>query len=76
MPRSEIESLPSGTRMLVGYKAVGPVSPKRPVFSLCGVAWNRGDTYYWDPARRTLRPGDEITERTIPTNAMVFVRKD
>ena len=76
MSLSEIESLPSGTRMLVGYKAVGPVSPKRPVFSLCGVAWNRGDTYYWDPARRTLRPGDEITERTIPKNAMVFVRKD
>ena len=76
MSLSEIESLPSGTRMLVGYKAVGPVSPKRPVFSLCGVAWNRGDTYYWDPARRTLRPGDEITERTIPKDAMVFVRKD
>jgi len=76
MALSEIDALPSGTRMLVGYKAVGPVSPKRPVFSLCGVAWNRGDTYYWDPARRTLRPGDEITERTIPKGAMVFVRKD
>ena len=76
MALSEIDALPSGTRMLVGYKAVGPVSPKRPVFSLCGVAWNRGDTYYWDPERRTLRPGDEITERTIPRGAMVFVRKD
>lgn len=76
MSLGEIDALPSGTRMLVGYRVVGPVSPKRPVFSLCGVAWNRGDTYYWDPARRTLRPGDEITERTIPKGAMVFVRRD
>ena len=76
MSLSEIDALPPGTRMLVNYKAVGPVSAKRPVFSLCGVAWNRGDTYYWDPARRTLKPGDEITERTIPKDAMVFVRKD
>ena len=46
------------------------------VFALCGVAWNRGDTYYWDPARKTLKAGDEITERSIPKGAMVFVRKD
>ena len=76
MSLSEIDALPAGTRMLVGYKAVGPVAPKRPVFALCGVAWNRGDTYYWDPARKTLKPGDEITERNIPKDAMVFVRKD
>ena len=62
--------------MLVGYRVVGPVAAKRPVFALCGVAWNRGDTYYWDPARKTLKAGDEITERSIPKGAMVFVRKD
>ncbi len=72
----EIDALPAGTRMLVGYRVVGPVAAKRPVFALCGVAWNRGDTYYWDPARKTLKAGDEITERSIPKGAMVFVRKD
>ena len=76
MSLAEIDALPSGTRMLVGYKSAGPVSPKRPAFLLCGVAWNRGDTYYWDPALRTIRSGDEITERSIPRGAMVFFRKD
>ena len=76
MSLTRIDALPSGTRMLVGYKVAGPVSAKRPAFLLCGVAWNRGDTYYWDPAARTIRSGDEIEERNIPKGAMVFFRKD
>ena len=76
MSLAGIDALPAGTRMLVGYKVAGPVSPKRPAFLLCGVAWNRGDTYYWDPAARTLKSGEEITERSIPRGAMVFFRKD
>jgi N-acetyl-anhydromuramyl-L-alanine amidase AmpD len=76
MTLAEIDALPSGTRMLVGYRVVGPVSAKRPAGKLGGVAWDRGDTYYWDPARRTLKPGDEITAKTIPKDAMIFLRKD
>lgn len=74
MSLAEIDALRSGTRMLVGYRVAGPVSAKRPVFSLCGAAWNRGDTYYWDPDRKTFRAGDEVDERSIPRGAMVFFR--
>ena len=72
---SRIDALPSGTRVLVGYKVAGPVAPRRPAFALCGLAWNRDDTYYWDPARKELKSGSDITERSIPKNAMIFYRR-
>ena len=71
---AKIEALPAGTKMLVGYKSGGPVSARRPVFSICGPAWNHPDTYYWDPARRRVVPGDDIDEKNIPKGAMVFWR--
>ena len=71
---AQIEALPAGTKMLVGYKSGGPVSGKRPVFAICGPAWNHPDTYYWDPARRRVVSGDDIDEKNIPKGAMVFWR--
>ena len=71
---AQIDALPSGTKMLVGYKTGGPVSAKKPVFAICGLAWNHPDTYYWDPARRKVVSGDDIDEKNIPKGAVVFWR--
>ena len=71
---AQIEALPAGTKVLVGYKSGGPVSGKRPVFSICGPAWNHPDTFYWDPLRRRIVPGDGIGEKSIPKGATVFWR--
>lgn len=70
-----VDALPVGTRMLIGYKVVGPVTPRKPVFSLCGPRWNRSDTYYWDKTGH-LVAGDEIGERSIPEGAFVFIKAD
>ncbi len=70
---AQIEALPTGTRMLVGYSVGGPVSPRLPVFTICNVKWNRPDTYYLDP-NGTLTPGDQINERNIKAGSMVFFR--
>ena len=75
MTLDAISALPAGTKVLVGYRVVGPVSGSRPVFSLCGTAWNHSDTYYWDPAAKTLTSGEDVSERNIPKGAMVFIRK-
>ena len=75
LPLSRICALPSGTRMLVGYKSGGPVSAKRPVYSICGGAWNSRETFYWDPDKRTMVQGDGIDEKNIPKGAMVFWRR-
>lgn len=69
-----IEALPAGTKLLVGYKSGGPVSAKRPVFSICGPSWNHPDTYYWDPVHARVVSGDDIDEKNIPKGARVFWR--
>lgn len=71
---AKVAALPSGTRMLVGYSVGGPVSPKRPVFEICSVRWNRPDTYYLT-ADGKLTSGDQINEKTIPVGAFVFFRQ-
>ena len=73
MKMSEVEKLPNGTRMLVGYKVGGPISASRPVFTICGIKWNRPDTFYLDRSGK-ITPGDAINERNIPKGAMVFFR--
>ena len=70
----EIDALPDGTRMLVGYKRGGPVSAKLPVFNICGVRWNNHDTYYLDPSGK-ITPGDKIDEKNIKPGSMVFYKE-
>ena len=71
---AQAAALPAGTKMLVGYSVGGPVSPKRPVFEICSVRWNRPDTYYLT-ADGKLTSGDQINEKTIPAGAFVFFRQ-
>ncbi|MBQ7667685.1 MAG: N-acetylmuramoyl-L-alanine amidase, partial [Kiritimatiellae bacterium] len=72
---SGIFAMPPGTKMLVGYKSGGPVSAKRPVFSICGTAWNSEETFYWDPESRRIVSGGDIDEKNIPKGSIVFYRK-
>lgn len=71
---AQIAALPSGTKMLVGYSVGGPISPKRPVFDICSVRWNRSETYYLTADGKLTR-GDQIDEKTIPAGAFVFFRQ-
>ena len=70
---SKIDELPQGTKMLVGYKAGGPVSARNPVFNICSVKWNRPDTFYLDKNGK-ITSGDAIDEKNISAGTMVFYR--
>lgn len=69
-----VESLGDGTKMLVGYKKGGPISAKLPVFNICGLKWDRPDTYYLDNKGR-IKNGSEINEHNIPAGAYVFYQE-
>ena len=69
---SEIDSLPEGTRMLIGYKN-DTVSARRPVFNICGTRWNNPETYYLDPTGKIIA-GDKVDEKNIPSGSIVFYK--
>ncbi len=71
MSLNEIDSLPDGTKVLVGYTSGGPVSPRTPVFNICGLKWNRPETFYLCPSGKLIS-GDKIDEKNIPAGARVF----
>jgi len=70
---AEIDGLPKGTKMLVGYSIGGPVSSRLPVFNICSVKWNRPDTFYLDPCGKLIS-GDQVNEKNIKAGSMVFYR--
>jgi len=74
MTDAQFSSLPVGTRLLVGYSVGGPIAASRPAFAICGVRWNRPDTFYFQPGG-TLVAGDKIGEKSIPEGTMIFFRK-
>ena len=71
LTNAQIDALPAGTRVLVGYSVGGPISAKRRIFDICGIRWNRPETYYLTPKGQLLT-GNAINERAIPSGAWVF----
>ena len=69
----ELERLPEGTRVLVGYTQGGYITAKRSAFDVCGVKWNDPSTFY-RMASGAILPGDRLKERAIPQGTMVFFR--
>ena len=41
------------------------------MFDICGVRWNRPETYYFTPKGQLL-PGDKVNERALPVGTWVF----
>ena len=71
LSKADLGALPKGTRMLVGYTYGGKVTPERSAFDICGTKWNFPSTFY-RLSDGSVQPGDTITERSIPRNAIVF----
>ena len=67
----EIASLPVGTRILVGYAKVGPITSTDTAYSFCGLNWDAKDTYYLY-SNGLLKSGSEIDENKIPTGAYIL----
>jgi len=71
MTREQVDALPSGTRILVGYIHGGYVTAKRSAFDICGAKWNAPTTFYRFSDGRVLS-GEKVTEGGIPPMTMVF----
>lgn len=71
MTREQVDALPSGTRILVGYIHGGYVTAKRSAFDICGSRWNAPTTFYRFSDGRVLT-GEQVTEGSIPPQTMVF----
>ncbi len=69
--RAVLESLPLGTRILVGYVYGGRVTRGRFPRQIAGGKWNYPSTFYRLPDGRILS-GDEIDQHRIPRNTLVF----
>jgi N-acetylmuramoyl-L-alanine amidase len=65
--------VPNKTLMLVGYTNGGYITAKRSAFDICGARWNEPSTYYRF-ADGSLKPGDRVSEKSIPRNTRVFFR--
>ena len=73
LTQGELEALPSGTSMLVGYVHGGRITTGRSAYDVCGPRWQLASTFYRFPDG-SLRPGDKVDETAIPEYALVFFR--
>ena len=73
VPESLHAKLPTGTRMLVGFSAGGPVAPSRRPYDICGARWRLPDTYYLLPGG-ALKSGSEVSSNKLSNGTMVFYR--
>ena len=71
MSRGELDTLPEGARMLVGYVHGGLLTARRRAYEVVGAQWNLASTFYRYPDG-SIRSGLEVDEKSIPERTMVF----
>jgi N-acetyl-anhydromuramyl-L-alanine amidase AmpD len=68
----DFRRLPRGTRILVGYRLLGMVTPSRTAYELVGAAYKNDTTLYVLPGG-AVRNGREIRENQIPGGTRILV---
>ncbi|MFU8779864.1 MAG: N-acetylmuramoyl-L-alanine amidase [Kiritimatiellia bacterium] len=71
---AQVDALPAGTRMLVGYIHGGYVTARRTAFDIAGAKWNHPTTFYRQP-NGTIVSGDGVSESAIVPMMMVFFQR-
>ena len=74
LSESQVNQLPEGTRVLVGYVHGGYVTARRSAHDIAGAKWNHSSTFYRRPDGRILS-GDRISENAIVPMMMVFFQR-
>ncbi|MEE8583262.1 MAG: hypothetical protein V3T83_00225, partial [Acidobacteriota bacterium] len=69
--RRMLESLPAGTRVLVGYIYGGHVKGRRLPVQIAGIKWNYPSTFYRFPGGRIIN-GDAVDATSIPQGTLIF----
>lgn len=73
VPSKVRDKLPSGTRLLVGFVAGGPISATRRAYDICGARWRQPYTFYLLPDG-TIKSGADMSDAKIPLGSYVFYR--
>ena len=74
LSKYNLDHLPNGTNILVGYVYGGHVHRNRSAIKICGREWNYPSTYYRFPDG-VIKSGDEINQQKIPKGTLVLYRK-
>ena len=74
LTETQVQQLPEGTRMLVGYVHGGYVTARRSAYDIAGAKWNHSTTFYRRPDG-TIVSGENMTENSIVPMMMVFFQR-
>ncbi len=69
----DINQLPKGTKVLVGYAYGGRIRPGRSAYSICKEKWNYPSTFYRLP-NKTIVSGDQLDSDSIPAESIILFR--
>lgn len=72
--RRTLARLPSGTKVLHGYRNAGRISARRPPSVVCGPRWRHPSTLYRLPGGK-LVPGDRVRATHLPKGTVVLIRR-
>lgn len=75
LTEQQARTLPLGTKILVGYSMVGPVTKTQLPAALCPAAWSSAETYYQFPGK-SIRAAPSVDMRSVPVGTYIFMRKD
>lgn len=70
---NELNSLPKGTKVLVGYTYGGKITKEKTAYSKVGNKWNSPSTFYLFPDK-TIKNGDEVDGHILPKGVTIFFR--
>jgi N-acetylmuramoyl-L-alanine amidase len=74
LSEEQVDALPNGTRMLVGYVHGGYVTARRSAFDIAGAKWNHISTFYRRPDG-VIVTGDKLNEGSIVPMSMIFFQR-
>ncbi len=74
LTEKELNNLPKGTEVLVGYVYGGKVFEGRTAYSIVGKEWNFPSTFYRFPDK-SIHTGDDVDGNKLPIGTIVLFRK-
>ena len=74
LTQAQVDALPVGTRLLVGYVHGGYVTARRSAYDIAGAKWNHATTFYRRPDG-VIVSGDTLREDAIVPMMMVFFQR-
>ncbi len=75
LSEADARTLPTNTRVWIGYRIGGTVTRERRAFDISGPRWDAPDTFYLFPDE-TVISGDLADERRIPNGTRILIRAE